>query len=476
MIGGGVSGLATAFRAREAAAALGHTLAVTVLEAASRPGGKMRTDLADGLVIEEGPNGFLDSKPDPLLLTQAIGLESRLLRSSDAARKRFVCRDGRLVRLPETPGAFLRSPLLSGRGKVRLLGEPFAPPAPPGEETLSEFAERRLGAEARDYLIDPMVSGIYAGDPARLSVAAAFPRVVELEREHGGLFRGMVAVMRQRRRERRQGPKSYAGPGGTLQSYRGGVATLPAALAASIGGPRAGGGDGLVLSTAATGIRRTATGWEVMAETDGAARTFPADAVVLSCPAYDAARLLRIAAPGAVEPLGGIPYAPVAVVATAFARDEVARPLDGFGFLIPGTERRPILGTLWDSSVFEDRAPPGMVLLRSMAGGARRPDVAEMPDSDLVAIVRAQLADLMGIRAAPRLVRVYRWDRGIPQYDLGHLGRVAAAEAALAREPGLFLCHNAYRGIALADCCREAAATGRNVASFLFAQTQEAHP
>ena len=467
VVGGGISGLATAFRAREAAARAGRALHVTVLEAGARPGGKMWTDRTEGYAIEWGPNGFLDSKPESLELTDAIGAHDLLLPASANAKKRFVCRGGELVRLPETPGAFLSSKLLSWGGKLGVATEPWARPAPEGEdETLADFAARRLGPEARDYLIDPMVSGIFAGDPWRLSLAAAFPRIHELELLYGGLFKGMFAVMRERAKERKKTASGPAGPGGTLTSFRGGVLTLIDAMAERLG-------DSLVVGARVTGLRRSAAGYAVTAQVGDATRVFPADSVVLSCPAYEAAQMVQAEVPSLAAPLAQIPYAPVAVVATAFAIADVPTPLDGFGFLVPKCEGRTILGTLWDSSVFGDRAPAGHVLLRSMVGGARAPDRVGRPDAEILQDVRGELHDLMGITADPALVRLYRHDRGIPQYDVGHRGRLQRIEEGLARLPGVFVCHNAYRGIALNDCARDAVATAGKVAAYLF---QGGHP
>lgn len=456
IVGGGISGLATAVRVLEAAQRRGVALEVTVLEAQDRPGGRMWSDREDGYVVEHGPNGFLDGKPDALDLTGRLNASDRLLRASPLARKRFIIRRGRLLRLPESPPAFLASRLLTLRGKVRVLCEPFAPPPPEGDETLADFARRRLGPQALDFLMDPMVSGVFAGDPERLSLHAAFPRIHELEREYGGLFKALWRLGRKRGRRGGGGP---AGPGGTLTSFRGGVRTLVETLAATLQGR-------LKCGAPVRRIERTSSGYRVLAGSPE--RADEAGAVVLACPAYEAARLCADLAPSLAGELDAIPYAPVTVVATAYAREDVRHPLDGFGFLVPSREGRPILGTLWDSSVFGDRAPAGRVLLRTMLGGARRPDLAAMPDGDLVRAVRSQLRDLLGVRADPLRVWVYRHDRGIPQYEVGHLERLARIEQGLRALPGVFLCHNAYRGIALNDCAREAKATAEAVMEYLY--------
>jgi len=452
IVGAGVSGLATAVNLLNIARRTAVGLRLTVLEAEPRAGGRMWSDREDGYVVEHGPNGFLDSKPDALELAASVDLQDRLLRASAFAKKRFICRRGRLRRLPESPWAFLASRLLTFRGKARVLWEPFVRAAPNEDETLQEFATRRLGREALEYLIDPMVSGVFAGDPARLSLRASFPRIYELERDYGGLFRAMFRLMREKKRS---GP---AGPGGTLTSFVGGVRTLVETLQALLA-------DRIVLSAPVTRLRRTASGFEV--ESPGLPGPISTDAVVLACPAFEAARLCEPDAPALARELAGIEYAPVTVVATAFRRDDVPHPLDGFGFLVPRSEARPILGTLWDSSVFSDRAPPGRVLLRTMVGGARAPELAALPDRDLIGAVRTQLADYLGIRSDPERVWVYRHPRGIPQYVTGHLERLARMDAEVARTPGLFLCHNAYRGIALNDCAREARVTASRVLEYL---------
>jgi len=460
VIGAGISGLATAFLARLGAAATGRPLSVTVLEAEARAGGKMWSDRSDGFVIEHGPNGFLDNKPDTLDLVKDLGASEKLLPASELARKRFVCRRGRLERLPESPPAFLKSRILTWKGKIRVLGEPFAKPAPQGDESVAAFAARRLGPEARDYLIDPMVSGIYAGDPGNLSLRAAFPRINELETQYGGLFKAMRGISRERKKAGQKGPTG-AGPGGTLTSFKSGVQSLIDRLQQELG-------SNLILGARAVGLERGTSGYEVRADQgDGQETRHGADAVVLSCPSWVAGELLGDHDATLAEDLNQVFYAPVTVLATAFATQDLGEEPDGFGFLVPHVEDRPILGTLWDSSVFPDRAPDGQVLLRTMIGGARRPELARLDDEVLTRTVLDQLKDLMGIRATPTRVRVIRYDRGIPQYALGHPERVNRIDRALGTLPGLFLCHNAYHGIALNDCAREARKTAGRVLDYL---------
>jgi protoporphyrinogen/coproporphyrinogen III oxidase len=472
IVGGGVSGLATAFGLQRGARAAGRALQVTVLEAEGRAGGKMRTDREDGFVIEWGPNGFLDSKVHAVQLVGALGAGDVVLKASLAAKLRFITRDGRLCLLPESPVAFLRSPLISASGKARLFQEPFAPGPPPGEdETLADFARRRIGPEALDYLIDPMVSGVFAGNPEELSLAAVFPRMVELERQYGGLVKALVAIGREKRRERRRARAAAgetgasggpAGPSGTLTSFRGGVQTFVDLLVSALEPGT------LVTGARVERVRRSGACSVVeYRRADGSSESRAADAVVLSCPAYDAADLLSPDAPGLADLLRQIPYAPISVVATAYRAADVAGAVQGFGFLHPRREGRRTLGTLWDSCVFGDRAPAGHALLRTMVGGARAPAQAFLSDDALVAAAAEDLRDLAGIRADPVKVRVYRHDRGIPQYVRGHLSRLEAIDRHRANWPGLHLCSNAYRGIALGDCCREAERTTSEILAAL---------
>lgn len=451
IVGAGVSGLTTAVSILHQAKGLGFSPEVLVLDCAERPGGKMWSEREAGFVVEHGPNGFLDGKPEALELAHSLGLEQSLIRASPFAKKRFIVRNGRLCKLPESPQAFLASRLLSFRGKIRVLLEPFSRPPKDDDETLAAFAQRRLGKEALDFLIDPMVSGVFAGDPAKLSLKAAFPRIYELEQSYGGLFKALWRL----RKTRRGGP---AGPAGTLTSFRGGVRTLIETLTQILG-------HRLVLSTPVKRIECSREGYSVVPETGGA--RYQAIAVVLACPAYEAAKILDPLSPDIAHELSSIYYAPISVVATAFNRRDVPHPLDGFGFLVPGRESRPILGTLWDSSVFEGRAPEGFVLLRSMVGGAKAPELASLPERDLIELVLAELKSLLGVKARPERTWVYYHNQGIPQYNKGHVERVNSIFSALALLPGIFLCSNAYRGIGLNDCVREAQITAKGVLDFL---------
>ena len=445
VVGGGVAGLATAFELRSADP--GGT-EVTVLEAASRTGGNLETDQSSGFICEHGPNGFLDNAPDTLDLVRRLNLTGRLLPSDDAARRRFLYRGGRLHRLPENPAAFLGSRVLSLPGRLRVLWEPFARARPEGDETIDAFAARRIGTEAAGVLVDSMVSGVFGGDARTLSLRASFPKMWEMETAHGSLVRAMLA-----RRGQRPGESSSVTPRGRLTSFAGGVQDLVDALTTSLS-------PGVRTNTRVTSLARRGECWQV-ALSNG--EQLEADVVVLAGGAAPAAAIVAGLDASLAATLAAIPSAPLAVVALGFDRRTLDHPLDGFGFLVPRGEQLPLLGALWDSSIFPNRAPEGFALVRVMLGGARDPERVANADDRLVAAARDGLATTMGLRAAPVWTRVVRYPIGIPQYTVGHLERVAAIDASLARLPGLFVTGNSFRGVSINACVTDAKAVAARV-------------
>jgi oxygen-dependent protoporphyrinogen oxidase len=444
VVGGGISGMATAHLLRE------RGLEVVVFEA-ERPGGKIESERRDGFLCEHGPAGFLDNAPDTLALASSLGLSP--LRADERAKRRFLWIHDRLERIPEGPGSFLRSRILTARAKLRILGEPWARQAPAGvDETVLAFATRRLGAEVAERLVAPMVAGIYAGDAARLSIASALPRLARLEREHGSLIGAL-------RKLKAAGP----GPSGTLTSFAGGMAELTTALSRSLG----------------DALRRRPvraleqSGGRLLVRLDGGA-TETGDALILAVPADAAAALLADTVPAAAAALSAIPYAAVDVVCLGYAQEDVPHDLSGFGFLVAPGEGLRVLGCLWETSIFPARAERGQVLFRLMLGGARDPAVAELPAAGVLAVARHALASSLGVRAEPRMERLVRWARAIPQYVVGHAGRVAAAEQAEVAIPGLFLTGNALHGVGINDCVREAVRIAERVTCHVGGSTQRA--
>ncbi|HEY6874579.1 MAG TPA: protoporphyrinogen oxidase [Geobacteraceae bacterium] len=461
VVGGGISGLATAYLLRKKAQAARIELEVTLLEQESRVGGKIWSIKDEGYLCEWGPNGFLDNKPQTLELCRELGADAQLLRSNDNARKRFIYSGGMLHQLPENGPAFLKSKLISWPGKLRLAMEPFAGKPPlEVDETLAEFARRRLGDEALRKLISPMVSGIFAGDPETMSLQSCFPRIAELEREYGGLIWAMIKLAKKKKQEIAAGKTvaSAAGPGGILTSFRGGIQTLTDILAERLGDAVVQKGQKVLAVEKGESVP-----YRLMTE----AGEMEADAVILATPAYASADMLRELDSYLNHALSEIPYSSMTVVCFGYERKKIERDLNGFGYLVPKEEKMNCLGTLWDSSIFENRAPAGRVLLRSMLGGACFPRYIGLSDLDVMDRVQADLKTIMGIKAPPAFVRIFRHEKAIPQYVRGHGHRLAMLEEKLREHPGLFLTGNSYRGIGLNDCVAAADQAAHAVVGYL---------
>jgi oxygen-dependent protoporphyrinogen oxidase len=451
IVGGGITGLA-------AAAWLEHDHGidrVQVIESASSAGGKIRSETDDGYTLEWGPQGFLDNAPDTIALAGILGLGNSLVKADEASADRFILRNGELRPVVTSPIGFLRSDILSRQGKLRLLREVFAAKPPGHDETVFEFARRRIGAEAAEILVDAMVTGVFAGDSRKLSLAATFPRMADMEADHGSLTRALLAKMREAKRagKRSGGP---AGPGGTLTTFSSGMARLPWQLAERLG-------NRLLLKQPVQTLRRLGNRFILTTE----AGDIGADAVLLALPAERAARLLQNLAPDAVEPLSEITFVPIAVVMLGYSNTEAfGRPVRGFGFLVPGSENSEILGTLYCHDIFPGQAPAGSLFLRVMVGGARDPEAVRLDDEDLLLRVRSSLKRALGADPAPDRVWIVRWEHGISQYTVGHLDRVAAAESA-AEAAGIELAGSPYRGVSVNDCIKQARAAAAKIAQRL---------
>ena len=446
--GAGISGLACALWLQ------GRGVRVTVLERNDAPGGAMTSAREDGYLVERGPNSALETTPLFAELFAAAGVEPEKVTANAAASKRYILRGGKLIPLPMSPPAFLATPLFSLGAKLRLFREPFIARGE-GEETVAQFVRRRLGPEFLDYAINPFVSGVYAGDPERLSVPAAFPRLAELEQKYGSLILGQIQGARERKRRAEKSKQSAP-----MFSFRDGMGSLPRAIAAKL--------DGVQLGTTVEAVERAEGGYRVRTrDASGQLSEAAARAVVLAMPAHVTAPLVQPLAPDAADALAGIEYPPVAVVATAYRPQPGMHPLDGFGFLIPAKENRRILGTLFSSTLFPGRAPEGRVLLTSFVGGMRQPELARQSESDLVAMVAAEQRQLLGCPPAPEFSRVTFWPQAIPQYAPGHLQRMARLNAAEQQLPGLFFCANYRGGISVGDCVKSAHAMAERVAGFL---------
>jgi oxygen-dependent protoporphyrinogen oxidase len=447
IVGGGIAGLAVAcaLRARSAPGEIDLTL----YEKSDRCGGNLRSERTNGFLCEWAANGFLDNSPPTLDLARAVGLEPNLLRSNDAARRRFIFRHRRLHAIPADPVRFAGSGMLSWRGKLRVMGEPFARPRPPVDESIHEFASRRIGREAAEIMVDSMVSGIFAGDARRLSLKACFPKMWDMETQYGGLVRALAAKQWSRRRERRSANVPMGSPAGTLTSFREGIEELPRALATSLG-------DSVCREAPATGLILANGRLQLSVRERGGG---PADAVVLAGPALQSAVLVASLDEYLAHHLADIETAPIVVVCLGYDAAGVERErgaLDGFGFLIPRGQGPRTLGVLWDSSIYTNRAPEGAALMRVMLGGARDRGVLNLSDAEVLNVVRSDLKETMELARPPDFVKIIRHRVGIPQYTIGHLDRLARIEDRLSRIPGLYLAGNSYYGPSINSCIAEA--------------------
>lgn len=507
VIGGGIAGLATAYRMQQLARAANRPLRITLIEREPRLGGKIITDRSNRFIIEGGPDSFITQKPAALALCRELGLEDRVVGTNDAHKAVFVLNRGRLVPLPDgvllvVPTQFLPfvlSPLISPLGKLRMgldlvIRRPRTLAGPTGcsDESLASFIRRRLGQEALEKIAEPLMAGIHVADPERLSLQATFPRFAEIERRYGSLIRGMLAARKQRsssglRRGRPAGEQS-SGPEGLLppsskvkttvfMTLQGGLMEMVETLAARLDAAEVLTGRRVTRLTPLPFESRQAergrprseapfpgTGWALDWEGGG---TTSADAVVLAVPAFLAADLVQDLEPPLALALREIRYVTTATVSLAYRREEFQHPLNGFGFVVPTPEGRRILACTWTSSKFPHRVPWGYVLLRCFIGGAQQEALAEQEDAALEALAREEIRHIMGMTAMPVLSWVYHWPRGNPQYDVGHLDRVAKMEAMAARHPGLFLTGSAFRGLGLPDCIAQGDATARQVMAYL---------
>jgi protoporphyrinogen/coproporphyrinogen III oxidase len=429
VIGGGISGLTTAFHLVRSGRR------VAVLEASARVGGSIETWTEGAWRFEMGPNTVVENDASIGRLIRDCGLEGEKITAAASAKRRYLYKDGRLVPLPAGPGGFLATPLFPLSAKLRLLREPWiGKPADGVEESIAQFVRRRLGQAFLDYAVGPFVSGVYAGDPERLSVRWAVPKIFALEERHGSLIRGVLA--------KRKGPA----PGGAMISFRHGLEELPRKLAREIGDVRTGVTCEKVIRTDGGFRAETATG------------PIEAERVVLAVPADAAARLLDEATTGASRLFAEIPYAPVAVVSLGWRRADVSHPLGGFGFLAPRKEGLRVLGCLFPSEIFPGRAPQGHVALAAFAGGRTDPEIVEWEDERTVAAVVGELRGPLGLRGEPAFRLVRRWPRAIPQYELGHGRFVERAREIERALPGLRIGGNFLAGVSVPDCIRNATA------------------
>ncbi len=488
VIGGGISGLSAAHRLIELRDEKKLPLKVTLLEAGDRVGGGIQTLRQDGFLLETGPDNFITTKPWGVALCRRIGLADRLLQTNESNRRALLVHRGRLHPIPEgflmlAPTRFLPlaiSPLFSWRGKLRMAMELFLPARREDEdESLASFVTRRLGREAFERAAQPLVSGVYTADPRNLSLRATMPRFLEMEAQHGSVIRAMWREQRaaaKARRRRGGETERRGGDSGARYSmfvtFDEGLQTLTDALAGRLPEGTLRLNQGVVKIVSAPGDAEQVgnrSRWRVVLK-EGP--SLDADGVILAAPTYGAAEMLKEADAALAARLAGIDYASSVVINVAYRQGDLSRPLDGFGFVVPAIEDRSIIACSFSSVKYAGRAPEGYALLRCFAGGAIQPHIYEWDDARLTEAVRRELRDLLGIEAAPLFTLIHRHPRSMPQYPVGHLGRVAHIQELLARHQGLALAGNAYGGVGIPDCVHSGETAAEGLVAALATRTQ----
>jgi oxygen-dependent protoporphyrinogen oxidase len=440
IIGAGIAGLAAAWELKK------RGLQSLVLEQNGRAGGVIISERVEGFVIDGGPDSLLVQKPAAVELCAELGLGERLF-PTKPPRTAFVVRNGRLTELPEASflgiptriGPFLKTSLFSIPAKLRMATEVLRPRGAERDASIGQFIGRRFGREAVEYLAEPLLAGIHAGDVDQLSMHSLFPRLVALEQSHGSILRGLSVEMAR-------APKTS---NGAFVSLPGGIAELPEALTAALGT------DAIRYHTRVTQISG-ASPYKLTLDTDA---SIYARSVIATVPAWAASPMLASVDPFLSRLLSEIPYASSATVAFGLRRDQIAHPLDGSGFVVPRVERKNLMAGTWVSSKWPSRAPDGFALLRGFLGGATNPGVLDRSDTTLVTMAWDELRGLLGITGDPSLVRVFRWPRATPQYIVGHGERIRKIEERLVALPGLYLTGSGYRGTGIPDCIADARAT-----------------
>jgi oxygen-dependent protoporphyrinogen oxidase len=452
VIGGGIAGLAAAYFALEKAKKIGEPIHLQLLDEKDRLGGCILTEKVDDFVIEGGPDCFLSEKPWALVLCEKLGLGDRLLNTNEN-RRVFILSEGKLHELPEgfmlmvptsfTP--FIKSSLISWPGKIRMAMDLFIPKKESDEEeSLADFVRRRLGEEALEKIAEPLVAGIHAGTPETMGLKSTFPRFLQIEEEYGSLIRGMLA----RRKMALQWQKKGGSKRTMFLTLKGGLGEWIDCLREKIGE------EVINLKRKVVEVKRIEKGDYQIQLSDGA--FLEADSIILATPSFITAKIVEEMDPEMSEILLTIPYVSSATVSLAYHRSQIHHPLDAFGFIIPRSEKRKIMASTWTSVKFDYRAPEDHVLLRVFVGGANQEQLVSLDDDEMLRMIQEELKEIMDVEGDPILTKIYRWEKSMPQYLVGHLEKVARMEERTNLQPGLFLTGCAYKGIGISDSVHDA--------------------
>jgi oxygen-dependent protoporphyrinogen oxidase len=463
VIGAGISGLACVHRLQS----LDPGLEITVIERSARAGGTIGTEHADGFVIEAGPDAFLASKRGGLAMSRELGLEERMITPNQETKGSFVLSRGKLLPIPQGLSGLVPSELkpmfqtrlISTVGKARMAMDLVIPPrTDTGDESLASFVCRRMGPEMYHRMIEPLLSGIYAGDGANLSLAATFPQLRASEQTHGGMIKGALA-----QKQERASRDGMPGPGKGFLSFDQGMSVL-VDRAVDVARER---GARFLFGTECRQLRRTGPGnrYRLTLTSSGNVTTGDFDGVVVAVPAWAAAPILEDVVPDASVALGAIEHVSNALIAIGFPESQLAHPLRGHGYVVPRIENRDVMAMTWISSKWNHRVPPGQAMIRAFVGRAGQTRALEGDDASLIGIALDEMREVLDLDVTPTLARVYRIDRGMPQYNIGHLERIDRVESNIARTPGVEIAGNMLHGVGIPDCI----VSGETAASNLLA-------
>ena len=463
IIGGGISGLATAYSLEERAKREGKSVSITLLEKKNQIGGNILTEKVGDFLIEGGPDCFLSEKPWAIQLCERLGMGESLLRTNDEYRKTYILWNGHLHELPEgvilmIPTEIfplLKSNLITLSGKIRMGMELFIPKKESSDdESLSQFVCRRLGQEALDKIAAPLVAGVHAEDPDTMSVKSRFPRFVQMEEEYGSLIKGMIA---KRREMRRAGSKGNKPKYTMFMTLKDGLSEMPATIVQNLKMTK------ILTNREVADVDKR----DIFKISLKNGEVLDADTVVFATPSYETARLLTGINDSISALLSKIPYTSTATVSLAFKKESISNPMNGFGFLVPRQEKRRITGATWVSRKFSDRSPDDSVLIRCFIGGSHNEKLVFLNDKDMIEMVKGELRDIMGITSEPLLTRIYRWEKAMPQYTIGHEERLSALNQKLSEYPGMFLTGSSYRGSGISECIKDGQLTAESVLKYL---------
>jgi oxygen-dependent protoporphyrinogen oxidase len=449
VLGAGISGLATAHWLKK------EGFDVHILESRSEPGGAMETIYKDGFTIDFGPNSGLETTPLISQLAEEVGVKENMIYANEEGNKRYILRNDELHALPTSPPAFIKTKLFSGKAKLRVMGEPFVGKSDDGYyQSIAQFVERRLGREFLDYAIDPFVSGVFAGDPTKLSVKSAFPKLYRLEELYGGLVKGMIKGRNERKRRNEESKQSAR-----MFSFRNGMQSFPKAIAKQFG-------NKIEYDVKLESINRSENGYKVNYLVNGTSKDISADIILSTMPVHKASEYFSKFDTEFETHAKDIFYPPVLVLYLGYKKEQIRRALDGFGFLIPSKMKKNFLGAIWSSTIFENRAPKGSAAFTLFVGGARNPNLFN--ESTEVIINRAihEFSEIMNVEGEPVLKEFREWHKAIPQYNLGYIEHENYFDKFEKENPGIFLSGNYRGGISVGDCIKNSELVFNKIKNF----------